>query len=1283
MEFSIVILFVSLLLFSSTCSGDSNNTYHVNSSSDLEQYLCNTTWSSQHLVFLLNSSVNFTISPGNFCQVSSQTIRVDIRSDSPTQSVVISCFHDNIPELPRRGLVFFNTSVTLERLIFKDCGTYLITIQDNIIIEYLNSSSLHYTSSHAAALVFVHCQVNITQVHMYNSYGFAMIGVNLYDSNINGGSMSSSSWSSYVYQQTNRSIGNGAMIHFLDHPSQDQLWRLVHKHVSINSVYFQYNDDGIISHNQCIIDLYHVKRSSYHIVNAAGLTVLYTQKKYSTNVLINGTSFISNIGGSVSPGGLLVLHFYTSMNSTTVVDNSHFSHNFNIGSPQSYCHGTTFVFFWLGEPLSSNLTFTYPLIVYRTIFFDNSNIYLPFSGAGPIFIGILNPTSIGVLFKNCSFLSTSAYQEGACMYAITFKSPVCSGSVNVVLEDVIAKDNYKFLQPLPVSTSGVFSFYDIHSINITGTSFFDNNYGSVIKAVDSDVYLSGNVTFNNNNGLKGAAIRLQGKCCLYFVNGVSAMFTNNHAQLEGGAIYVESTYFSTVLQRDCVFSFPKSLSSSVVFNRNTAITSGNSIYMEFISECYLNESSNHVSSVKEIMVYYEQHFNFVSSLSKNDLNEMSAQPSQLFVCDYSGNDCDCASKQYRAYPGQKIQLYLTAVDALNRSVYSIVGVDITNKGHRRHSQLWLSNEDKEQIINESPNCTSITLAIHSHVNSIIADEKIVFSLPMLPDACEVGLEVHPCPLGFTLSKTIGKCVCLPVFYNQALIEHAMDEYNASCDINTLTIRRSEVAYSWAGVVENDIARPFGTSFVCPVCYCNCVPSLYFCSDDSDISLVSPITGTCKNSVPLCLHQRVGPLCGSCGNLSVVFGTSECRQCSHWWLWTLILYAVAGPLLIYLLYTFRLTLTTGTLNGIIFFAQAANCGMFELLSLCNINYQTRFVWLTNVSYAFLSLLNLNLGFPLCFYNGMTELWKTGFSLLFPLYLLTIVVVLIILSHFSLRISNRMAHSSVQVLVTVVHLSFSKLFLATIDVFTPAQIYTANTTYKVWYFDGSVEYGVGSHLILMIVTLLVVIPLLLPYILLLIFARPIRRTRLNEYVRPLLEAIHAPYKERKEYWFVARLFLLVFLCAVYSYYRAQFYLKVYVVSTPVFVMFLVLQTYHKPFKSKLVNIMDCLLMYSLAFLYSTTWMFIVKDNMYTTTTIVIITVSLVFLILLIVLVYHILCVTGKISVIKRTLDTKYCQYKWKVLSLCFCSKSNGNCQLSNADDSFYGSCQYREPLLISRH
>ena len=214
---TLMLSFLCLLLFSCFCSGDSNNTYHVNSSSDLEQYLCNTTWSSQHLVFLLNSSVIFTIPSGNFCQVSYDTGRIEIRSDSYTKSAIIRCNNNDkldAIQQPKRGLVFFNTTVILQHLVFKNCGTYLATIQNDTITEYLNSSSLYYTTSHAVALVFVHCQINISQVNIYYSYGFAMIGINLHDSSISKVNMSNSTLSTDLYNIPNTQGGQLVVVLF-------------------------------------------------------------------------------------------------------------------------------------------------------------------------------------------------------------------------------------------------------------------------------------------------------------------------------------------------------------------------------------------------------------------------------------------------------------------------------------------------------------------------------------------------------------------------------------------------------------------------------------------------------------------------------------------------------------------------------------------------------------------------------------------------------------------------------------------------------------------------------------------------------------------------------------------------------------------------------------------------------------------------------------------------------------------------------------------------------------
>ena len=104
---------------------------------------------------------------------------------------------------------------------------------------------------------------------------------------------------------------------------------------------------------------------------------------------------------------------------------------------------------------------------------------------------------------------------------------------------------------------------------------------------------------------------------------------------------------------------------------------------------------------------------------------------------------------------------------------------------------------------------------------------------------------------------------------------------------------------------------------------------FILNDDSDDFLLANSSNRLQ-MLTLCSNNRSGVLCGTCmESYSVVFGSHGCFKCSNKWLWTILLYVVAGPLLIYLLYGLRLILTTGTLNGIIFYAQAANVGVLEV------------------------------------------------------------------------------------------------------------------------------------------------------------------------------------------------------------------------------------------------------------------------------------------------------------------------------------------------------------------
>ena len=173
----------------------------------------------------------------------------------------------------------------------------------------------------------------------------------------------------------------------------------------------------------------------------------------------------------------------------------------------------------------------------------------------------------------------------------------------------------------------------------------------------------------------------------------------------------------------------------------------------------------------------------------------------------------------------------------------------------------------------------------------------------------------------------------------------------SCDMNTFTIQRIEGR--WLYVTEDHKNVTLNTGIIiqdnCPYDYCQTdVSSLIF-------NLETPDDQCAFN------HTRV--LCGACqANLSQVFGTSRCKECSGELIYAVIpaIIIIAGFLLAVLMMSLNLTVSTGTLNGLIFCA--------------NIIWASQAVFFPpEISSSFLSIfiawLNLDLGIETSFYDGL--------------------------------------------------------------------------------------------------------------------------------------------------------------------------------------------------------------------------------------------------------------------------------------------------------------------------
>ena len=1215
----------------------------INSSQSLVEALQKNFWSAHNTTVVIDSSKRYTLPPGKFFNV----WNISIKIISNRGLVNIYCDSQFGYIHSTAGISFFNSNVTIERISFKNCGANLTTLPFDLINTFNDSSLLYYTNTHAAALLFIQCTVDMTEVVLNRSYGFAIVGLNIRNSLFQNFHCSNSM--NFVHS---RAIGTGMLLHFTDTPGPLAAHKTT---ISIFNAFFNNNYD-MLSHSDCIYNILNNvhNNSRYPVPNAAGLTILYTQMNYMACVEINKGRFSNNI--CEVTGAMLIANFQTNIfdTSRTSINNSLFEKNAQF--LKKMCRGVALQFYFFGTSNKSYPSTYSPLSLENTIFKNHHDGRWKrnhYHTTGSIYIDIsTNRAQVSLIFINlhCHH-NTIPLVGGTCATVATLRHFGEGSKVNLVMKDILAYNNSNLAYYDTPRT--IFHFLSILNVSIDGTSNFTNNFGSVIFALESNVYLQGQLYFRNNTGGNGGAIWIEGSCPLYFMNGLKASFINNRAYLAGGAIYAHVNSYT-----QCALQIANCHNIKISFYNNLAKTAGNSIFATPLFSCQKNPGFQ--------LHWYYTCFNLTNKNSlnqKNHLLPLSTDPHSFNVHFDVKTWSSCLEK----FAGEKIELTITAYDNEYQKlhVYALINVEVHSKNYIETNQkLWLTQSGGDRVLEGIPN-TSMTLSVHTNILQQV-DAFLVFTVSRILIRT-YSMRILSCPLGFDLKTSSGSCEC------SELLDSLGD---TQCFIDNRRITRKSIISSWIGGIENNTKLALSKS--CPNVYCNSDPYYKYINNTDDGMVLSSEDG---ETTPLCLQNRVGILCGQCSQeYSVVFGTNECKKCSNWWLFTILMYAFAGPILIYLLYSLRLTLTNGTLNGIIFYAQVANTGLLNLMTRMTLLYNnSELIKRSCLSLSvILSILNLNIGFPLCFYNGMDQVWKTGLSLIFPVYLLTIVVVIITVSRHSSWLSNHTSHSSVQVLVTVVHLSFSKLSLAFIDVFTSSTIQTSSGSYQVWYWDGSVEYMKYPHYVLVIITIVIALLLIIPYITLLLLAKPlIQYSRpANFYLRPIYEAIHAPFKEGREFWFVGRLMLLIFIYIMYVVERNMNSIIFSLTISSLLTSFLIGQTLFRPFKHKLMNILDCWLMFNITLVYVSMW----DKAVVTTTVFSLVSVILAILTFGVIILYHILLVTNCLKKIIGSIN-RASSFIYGKMEPFIPQKitRNKEVQLTNTDSYYHTFEGYREPLL----
>uniref|UniRef100_A0A1X7TKU1 Uncharacterized protein n=1 Tax=Amphimedon queenslandica TaxID=400682 RepID=A0A1X7TKU1_AMPQE len=272
-----------------------------------------------------------------------------------------------------------------------------------------------------------------------------------------------------------------------------------------------------------------------------------------------------------------------------------------------------------------------------------------------------------------------------------------------------------------------------------------------------------------------------------------------------------------------------------------------------------------------------------------------------------------------------------------------------------------------------------------------------------------------------------------------------------------------------------------------------------------------------------------------------------------------LFAVMGVLLVALLIALNLTVSVGTLNGLLFYANIVK--LYEPV----FSRKGALPVLSQV----ISWINLDFGFEICFYNGMDSYAKQWLQFAFPLYLWIIIIIIILL-----------CRRYVRTIVIVLHKREVTLHCTNESV----------RSVSLWYEDPNVEYAKGKHAGLFGFALLVSVFFVIPYTLFLLL-NPFYEKYLSNFkllnkfwnhFKPIIDAYSGPMKDEYRFWpgllLVARIPVLLSVTLVDSFIQSQHFLLSMLLTVLVIVLSLS-HCFGGVYKKRINNVLEVWFLFNL--------------------------------------------------------------------------------------------------------
>ena len=722
---------------------------------------------------------------------------------------------------------------------------------------------------------------------------------------------------------------------------------------------------------------------------------------------------------------------------------------------------------------------------------------------------------------------------------------------------------------------------NIESFKLHSSNIIDNN-GTAIYISRSTLYISGAVNVTGIHGHSGGGLYSDCQSFIHIKHPSQLYLANNTASYHGGAIFVKDC--SSARPVDCFIQIEGLYKSSnnsykvpdnvsVILENNTAEVAGDSIYGGSLETCYLEYNSK--DSPKNIDIFngiistvfatslFQTNFTifeiFKINKGTHSISEVTSDPNKICFCDkiFGMDKSECVIEAHvEVYRGQAFHIPAVGVGQFNNTSPSIVRTIIPSDhtgelGERQNVQeLGRVCGFLSYIVRSSENTTQLQISVESTDSNINLRHPAVISVAFLE-----------CPPGLELSSDFSVCECEPQLKNYGLI----------CDTGTWTFNRP--ASMWIGYYgkEQVVIHPN-----CPFHYCK--------SEDTNLSL--------SNHDEQCAFNHSGVLCGACQQgLSLALGTSQCLKCSNVYLLLLIPFALAGVALVFLLLKCNLTVSVGSINGVIFYANIiqANQATFFPHGVHGVSFCSKFLS------AFIAWLNLDLGIQTCFFASMDAYSKTWLQFLFPVYVWIMVGAMIYGSRYSPTVFRLIGSNAVPVLATLFLLSYAKLLRTVITaVYSTTLTGRESSTPLVWLVDGNVPFFRGTHIALLLMAVVFMLVFIVPFTLLVLLGpclqansnhRVLRKISIK--LKPLLDAYQGPYKDRFRHWTGLMLLLRTILFAVFAgnvFGKPE--INLFTVDVGIFLLLIYLWNIGRVYKTLIWNITESFYILNLAILTTAT-------------------------------------------------------------------------------------------------